>query len=281
MGQTDSLNTVQTSDVPEKVVATADKKETAGAVLFDRVFHDLSQQEKQEARKIVDNYKEEIKANGRYGAMLAVTRKHEEDIRRQCSERGVLPQSGIGIVFIENGGGEDVKNLEGSDARGIGQLMPDTARDYGMRVEYDWKEGGVDERAVPQKSIKVMAMYLRDNKRILADDEGLTIWSYHAGIGNVMWALRVYFMNILGVDIGDLGVAIERNNRPKADQITSKVKELIESKGVSLHLVLQDKAVQNIVLPPLNKKAQTEKTETYPYQAVAAAELFEEEKLSL
>lgn len=238
-------------------------------ILFEKVFHDLPQSEIQRIRETVNEYKRIIRAKAEYPLMLAVTKKHEEYVRAQCSERGVLPESGIGVVFIENGGGED--KISDKDARGVAQLMPDTARQYGMRVDYGWKSGGPDERGNPQKSLQVMGMYLRDNKELFAGDEGLAIWSYHAGAGNVMSALREYFINNLGVDIGDWGHAIEIDSGRQARQIKAKVKDLIASHKVNVHQVLEDRAVKAKVVSSLD-----DFTETYVYQAVAAAELFDE-----
>src|SRR4030095_10434059 len=42
-------------------------------------------------------------------------------------------------------------------APGIWQFMPDTAREYGLRVDW-W----VDERACPEKSARAAAAYLND-----------------------------------------------------------------------------------------------------------------------
>lgn len=123
-------------------------------ILFEKVFHDLPQSEIQRIRETVNEYKRIIKAKAEYPAMLAVTKRYEDYIRAQCSGRGVLPESGIGIVFVENGGGED--KISDKDARGVAQLLPDTARDYGMRVDYNWKTGGVDERASdPKKALRL------------------------------------------------------------------------------------------------------------------------------
>ncbi|HEX6159528.1 MAG TPA: transglycosylase SLT domain-containing protein, partial [Thermoanaerobaculia bacterium] len=72
-------------------------------------------------------------------------------------------------------------------AHGIWQFMPETAREYGLRVDW-W----VDERADPVASTKAAAAYLRDLNRMFDGDWALTLAAYNCGPGRVRRTLAEY-----------------------------------------------------------------------------------------
>ncbi len=223
---------------------------------FSRLFHDLEPSGQAVAGKIAREMHGVIATNPEYinGSLVDITKKHEQAIRDMAKQYGVDPSLALGIVFVENGGGEKIRN-KNSGAMGVAQLMEVTAKRYGLKVE-----GGVDDRMDPAKSVETMCKYLADLKREFMD-QGLAVWGYHAGEGNVYDALRSYFKNVDGRDYGD---AITNANAGET------YRKLIVERKVNLHKVLQNPGVQKEVLSNL-----TDETELYGYKVLAGYQLYD------
>jgi soluble lytic murein transglycosylase-like protein len=77
------------------------------------------------------------------------------------------------VILAESGYRADAVSHKG--AVGLMQLMPDTARRYGVEDPLD-----------PAQNIRGGARYLRDLLRMFRNDVGLAVAAYNAGEGNVL-----------------------------------------------------------------------------------------------
>jgi len=94
--------------------------------------------------------------------------------------RGV-PTDLAGVILVESGGRMSALSPKG--ARGLWQLMPDTARRYGLRVD-----AVQDDRLDLFRATDAAARYLHDLYAQFGDWK-LALAAYNTGEGNVGWAI--------------------------------------------------------------------------------------------
>jgi soluble lytic murein transglycosylase-like protein len=236
-----------------------------GQSFFDAVFHGLNSDQKTEVRQKVDEFKNAMAENSDLvQAYKDIKVKYHILIEETANKYGISENSLYGLIMVESRGDPNASN---PIAAGILQFLKVTGREMGLEIDSD---KNIDERFDPVKSIDAAGQYLKINKDLLGD-EGYADWSYHAGAGNVMKALEIYFEDIAGIDIGDYGRAISDNDSGAVGSINEHLKTLLDEYNPDVSTVLSNMKVNEFV------SGLDDDTRNYIYRVVAGAELLDEQ----
>lgn len=113
--------------------------------------------------------------------MLLRYARWQAHIREDMSLCGVPPEMSV-LCMVESACTYEAESPAG--AAGMWQFMPETAEEYGLRV--DWE---IDERLDPVLSSRAAVRYIR-NLNLLTEDWALAAAAYNCGPGNVANAVR-------------------------------------------------------------------------------------------
>lgn len=259
-------HTTETHDSKKDVLVRAKENIQNGTSLSETVFHDLTPQQQQEANAWVDMFKARLEEKPGYEKQhRQIPQQYKEIIQQTAHAYGIPEAMLYGIIAIENGGGPAVVN-QSSGAVGVAQFLPDTARQYGLIVNEKQ-----DQRKDPVLSIDAAGQYLRDHQALFNGDAGLTMWSYHAGVGNVYNAMRTYFLEEYDTDIGSYSGSIVANDAVARERVETKARELMKKDKLSFFKLVTNEAVKSEVISHLH-----DYSETYVPSILAILQLEEE-----
>lgn len=199
-------------------------------------------------------YKKEVKKDVDLVQMQVFLNGWGDHLEIQAKKYGLDPEIVKGMVLIESSG--DPEAVSPTGAVGVAQLMPDAAERFGVDPENSFE------------AIIGMCEYLDELRSHFGGDLGMAIWAYHAGEGNVMNALRYYFIDKHNIDIGNYEKSLKMPTDGMRLRIERNAQELIKKHDVNVFRLLQNKAVGENVLADLE-----DDTGNYVPKAIAGAML--------
>jgi hypothetical protein len=185
-----------------EVVVTPEQRYKNEAI--DLFFKNLTPDQKQRVDKDVDKM---IAFYSQYNTPADYIRVIQYDslIDRYAKMHGVDRNLAQSILFIESRGIHDDESDAG--AKGLWQLMPDTARERGLKVDL---ENGIDERTDPDKSTDAALAYLAKMKDDSFGNSGLEVTAYNWGWGHVLKAV-----NNNGLDMNKTNIQEIKDRTPQ------------------------------------------------------------------
>ncbi len=240
---------------------------------FEKVFGGLSPEQKEQAMRKVEKYKNLISSGADMAEVYSQMAKYDSVIQQTAQKYGISPHWLRGMVAVESKGDPDAYN-DISGAAGIVQFMEATGIDFGL-VD---KKNGIDNRYDPYKSIDAAGKYLSIIKNMAGGNEALAGAAYHAGEGNLFRMLGIYFENaygiteIDGVRIGDYSNAIVENDAGKRQKIVDSAKKLIQEKKVNIEQMFENSAVKEFTA------GLKDNSEAYVYELIAGDQIWSEQE---
>jgi tape measure domain-containing protein len=118
------------------------------------------------------------KSSRRTQGLAVLSAEIQSDVEQTAQQYGIDPALIFAMIQEESRGNTSITSPKG--ARGILQLMPETARRYGLRVG-----GGIDERTDPVKNLQAGIHYMADLLQMFNGNIKLALAGYNAGAGAV------------------------------------------------------------------------------------------------